>query len=163
MAVQTNFTMGMRIAKSMALTSIGGGTAATGIEQGMTTAFSWNAATTPAIDESYSGRFTLSGGALTVALDALAQQNQPALDLSTKVIYAFCIHNLAASAAMTFVGAAANPYELFGGATSEITLDPDGWCMFSSPTGFGTVGASNSDIDVSGTGTDSFDLMLVAG
>lgn len=163
MAVNADFEMGMNVVQSINMTNVGGGSSTTQVIQSLIQQLSLGGASTPVIDDSWAGRLSLTAGALTIALDALVRQNQTVLDLTGKIIYGYVIHVLGASATMTFVGAAVNPYELFGGATSEVNPGTDGWVQMYQPAGFGTVGASNSDIDVTGTGTDSFDMVLIAG
>lgn len=117
--------------------------------------------TSPDIEQVYSATLALSAGALTIDLTALARTGRTALDLTGLTVYGYSIQSLAANS-LTFVAGASTPYALFP-ATNGVVVGAGGVVQQYTPGGFGVVGASNSDIDVSGTGTNSFLFAIVAG
>lgn len=164
MAVQATLDFGGTLTKLLALSNLPGTTA---IDRSMKARIDLHAGTNPAIDDAWARRMTLTGGALTLSLLALPETGLiTPVSFTGKVVYAVVIHVLDESAAMTFSGAAAavaTPYELFGGATSQITMDPGGWFDHYSPSGFGTIGAGAFNVGVVGTGTDQFDIAILVG
>lgn len=122
-------------------------------------------ASTPSGSQVWAGTVTLTAGAVTLALSTLARTGRTALDLTGLRVLGYVIKNNGA-ASMTFEAGGTNPYGMFtGGATGTpgTVVKAGGLIMQWEPTGFGTVGASNLNIDVAGTGTDSFRIGLVAG
>ena len=119
------------------------------------------AGTTPAVDTVYGGLFALSAGALTVDLTALTRSGRSNLSLTGKTIYAVRIKNLGANP-MTFKDGVTNGYALFT-ATNGHVVRANGDTLQYAPAGFGAVGASDLAIDVSGTGTQTFYMVLAAG
>jgi hypothetical protein len=160
MAVFATLNIGAVINRVVALTNLPGNTA---IDLSLKTAITLDANTTPAVDEAWARRLSLSAGTLTLALDALPQTELTTLDLTGEVVYAVVIYVPATSAAVTVAGAGSNAYELFGTDTEQVVIDPGGWLIHYSPTGFGTVSGTVSDITFSGTDTDSFDIAIIAG
>jgi hypothetical protein len=104
-------------------------------------------------DFPYFGEFALTAGALTLDLTALPRTGRTALDLTGQMVVSVTIENLGANA-MTFRTGASTGY--------AINLDVPGLGVAYSrgAGGFGEVGASNSDVDVVGTGTQSFRIIL---
>ena len=142
MAAEATLNLGATIKKLLSLSNLPG---TTSIDRSLKTRIDLSASSTPDIDDAWTRRMSLSAGTLTLALDALPETGLSTLDLTGKIVYAVIIHNLGANA-MTFAGAATNPYELFGGATEQVIMDPDGWLIHYSPTGFGTGSGTESDI-----------------
>lgn len=118
--------------------------------------------TTPDIDDIWASTVALSAGTVTLALDGLTSTGMTSKDWTGKRVIFFAIHNRGANT-MLAAGAAATPYELFGGATDQMTIPAGGYVQAYSPTGFGTVTASISDITVTGTGVQTFDILMLAG
>jgi len=119
-------------------------------------------ATVPAAHQVWSGVLALVAGTLTVNLTtSLVRTDRGALSLLGLRVLWFRVDNLG-SASMKFVAAATNPYNLFN-ATPGTDVKAGGSTQQWEPTGFGTVGASNHSITVTGTGTDTFRLGLIAG
>lgn len=106
--------------------------------------------------------YSLSGGALTVDLTALVGTNNLAKDATGKKIQHIRILNKAGNAAMTFVQGAADDYELLG-ATFSFTLLAGQEAMFNLNEAAPDVGATDKTIDVSGTDTDQFEMILTYG
>lgn len=117
--------------------------------------------TSPSGSQVWAGTVALTAGAATVALTTLARAGRTALDLTGLRVLGYVIKNMG-SATMTFKGGATNPYAIFVGTTGH-TVKAGGLIMQFEPTGFGTVDATHLNVDVTGTGTDSFILGLVAG
>lgn len=116
--------------------------------------------TSPVMTEVWSAVMALTGGALTISLAALARTGRTALDLTGLRVIGYRIDNTSA-AALTFIAGAINPYTMF--TASGVVVAAGGSIQAFNPTGFGTVGAAALGIDVSGAGTESFRIGLVAG
>ena len=164
MSVDASIQMAIKVAETLAMTSLGSDSNGV-VHYNLFHEAVLHSGTTPDLDSVWGARVSLSAGDGTIDLAALARTGQTNLDLTGKVVHAWLIHLLAASAAMSFQGGATNPFELFGGATSLINLEPDEWRMGYRPgsTGYGTVAAGAKEIDIAETGTDQFDIVLVAG
>lgn len=117
---------------------------------------------TPDIEQVYAASLSLVAGALTIDLTSLARAGRTALDLTGLTVYAVRVENLSAND-ITLVAGASNPYGLFPATNGVVVGSGGGVVQHWRPGGYGVVGASNSDIDVSGTGTDSFLFAIVAG
>jgi hypothetical protein len=117
--------------------------------------------TSPAGSEVWAGMMAMASGTVTIGLGALARTGRTALNLTGLRVLGYVFKNLG-TATMTLKGAATNPYPIFVGTTGH-GVRAGGMLMEWSPVGFGTVGASAISIDVTGTGTESFIMGLVAG
>ena len=118
--------------------------------------------TVPAGHEVWSGILALTAGALTIDLTtSLLRSDRTVLNLTGKRILFYRIDNLGA-AILTFLAPVTNPYAMFP-ATPGKKVGIGATDMHWEPAGFGTVGASNLAIGVTGTGTDTFRLGLIAG
>lgn len=163
MAVKTTVNFGAKIYESLALGANVSGLNTSRIPwDQLSIAIPLHAGTTPDVDDAWFQRVSLSAGTVTLALDALASTGMTAKDWTGKRVIFFAIHNRGANS-MLFAGAASNPYELFGGASDQMTVPAGAYVQAYSPIGFGTVSGSVSDITVTGTGTQQFDMLLVAG
>lgn len=163
MAVRTRVTFGAQVAEQLALGSnITGANTGRVLWNQLYTTISLSDGSTPDIDDAWLNRVALSAGTVTLALDALPATGMTAKDWSGKRVIFFAMHNRGANT-MLIAGAAANPYELFGGATDQMTVPAGGYVQAFSPTGFGVVSGTVSDITVTGTLTQQFDILLVAG
>lgn len=117
--------------------------------------------TDPIGSQVWAATVALSAGAVTVALTSLARTGRTALDLTGLRVLGYVIKNMGA-ATMTFKAGATNPYTIFA-ATTGHAVQAGGLIMQFSPSGFGTVDATHLNIDVTGTGTQTFMIGLVAG
>ncbi len=122
----------------------------------------YTADTTPVGDTAWAGIVTLSAGTVTIAFDGLPRTGMTALDLTGKRIVAWLYKNLGANS-QVIAGAGAQPYELFGHAAGEGTCYPNSHIQYELGTGGATVSASVSDITITGTGTQTGALILIAG
>lgn len=111
-------------------------------------------------DELWSDQIALAAGAHTVDLTSLAKGNLPTLDLTGSKISFVRIQNPAGNAAMTFTAGASNGYDLFGASWSIVLSAGDEFMALvnSAPT----VAAMAAEIDVAGTGTESFNILIAA-
>lgn len=162
MAVQATLDFGGTVTKLISLSNLPGVTA---IDRSLKARIDLHAGTNPAVDDVWARRVSLVATTVTLALDGLVETGVATpLNWTGKVIYGVIIHVLpSATGPMLFAGAALQPYELFGGATDQISVDPGGWADHYSPSGFGTISGTVSDITVTGTGTEQFDIALLAG
>jgi hypothetical protein len=115
----------------------------------------------PPVTKTSAKTYALVGGALTIDLTALSGTSNEAVDGTGLKVQAIKIKNTGTNA-MTFVQGAANDYELVG-ATFSFTLLAGQHAMFYLNDAAPDVGATDSDIDVSGTGTETFEMILVMG
>lgn len=121
---------------------------------------SLGADSSPEVDSVYAALVALTAGAVTLDLTALVRTGLPNLTLSTKTVYGYAIENRGANA-MTFTQGAADGYAMF--TTGGVVIGGGGIAFQYSPTGFGAVGAGDTDVDVAGTGTQQFAIILWAG
>jgi hypothetical protein len=103
----------------------------------------------------------LAAGVYTIDLTALPGTGGATVDGTGLKVQLIRIHNKGA-AAMTFADGVTNGYELLGAAWT-ITLPPGGAMQFYLPDTAPDIGASAKTIDVTGTGTQTFDLSIVMG
>lgn len=119
-------------------------------------------ATVPAAHQVWSGVLALVAGTLTLNLTtSLVRTDRSVLNLQGLRVIWFRIDNLG-SATMKFVAAATNPYTMVL-ATPGTDVRAGGSVQQWEPNGFGTVGAAAHSITVTGNGTDTFRLGLIAG
>lgn len=118
----------------------------------------------PAISKAWSQERALAAGADTIDLTALPEGNFAAdQDFTGLKVQVALIHVLAtATVAMTFSAGATNPYNLFG-ASGQIELGPDDWCLLLFDETTPDVAAGAKEIDVAGSGTESYEIQLAAG
>ena len=118
--------------------------------------------TVPAGHQVWSGVLALVGGTLSLNLTtSLVRTDRSVLNLTgLRVIY-YRIDNLGA-ASLKFVAGVATPYNMFT-VTTGTDVAAGATAAMWNPLGFGTVAAGNMLITVTGTGTDTFRLGLVAG
>ena len=119
------------------------------------------ASTTPDITQVYAAVLTLSSGALTVALDTVTTMNGTANGLNGLVVQGFCLVNMGANT-MTFTSSVTNGYAIFS-ATNGTVVEPGGFALNHSATGFGTISGSASDFDIAGTGSQTCNFLCWAG
>lgn len=112
--------------------------------------------TNPVVSEVWSGTYTLTAGAASIDLKALARTGRTALDITGKRVLRYRVDNMGV-AAVTLATGATNGYVI------DVVVGPGGIAQQANPSGFGTVDATHDIIDVSGTGTDSFRLALWVG
>lgn len=122
-----------------------------------------NATSTPAVTKGWQDQVALSGGAVTIDLTALALTGLTSVDFTGLKVQAVKIKvSASATGAMTFVPGATTGYNIFG-ASGSLVLPPGGVAVIYAPEGWADVGAGAKNIDVSGTGTETFWIEMVAG
>ena len=120
-----------------------------------------SASTTPNVDTAAFETFTLSSGSATIDLTALTL-NGAAVSLSAKQPRALHIKNTGSNS-MTIAKGASNGYTGLGSSFS-ITLAAGAGVLIDWPNDNSTaVSGSVKTLDVTGTGTDTLQLSVVAG
>lgn len=119
------------------------------------------ASTTPAATKVAEGNLALTAGAYTIDLTSLTGTNGASVTFNGLTVRNILIRNKGA-AAMTFAKGASNGYTGFGSAFS-ITIPSGGVMSLYTHTLSGAVGGSSKTIDVTGTGTQTFDIIVTAG
>jgi hypothetical protein len=124
-----------------------------------------NAASTPAATQVWSDRASLTAGAATIDLTALARANLSALDLTGLKVQVILIRNLSTNTGTLEIDVgAANGYNILGSATSEAVLPVGGFLFAYLPEGTPDVSGTASDIDLVSADTDAtYDVLIVAG
>ena len=116
---------------------------------------------TPAVSKIAAAVVALVAGAKTLDLTALTGTNGAAVTMNGLKIVLFRIKNLGASV-MTFTEGAANGYELAGTGWT-VTLAQNQVFQFYGDSAAPTVGGTTKNIDVTGTGTETFELTVIGG
>lgn len=124
---------------------------------------SLTASTTPDAENGVASRLSLTAGSLTVDLTAISDVNGATTTLTGKIVRALLFHNRGA-ATMTFAKGASNGLDSLSGTWSMALLAGEKRCIdLTDCTAPNAISASNKTIDVTGTGTDSFDIGVVVG
>ena len=105
--------------------------------------------------------YTLSGGALSIDLRALHQANGASGDGNGLKVQGFYFKNLGANA-MTIVGGDSNGYLIFG-TSGSVVVQPGGGLTIYHADGSADIDGTHKTIDVSGTGTQTFECALILG
>ena len=122
-----------------------------------------NSTTTPPATKVWSDNVPLVAGAKILDLQALVNANLPNVDftgLKVQVLMMSCPS--ANTGAITITSGALNGYDI-GGAAMSYALDPGGTLVLLLRDTAPDVAAADSEIDFAGTGTEPFDIILVAG
>ena len=123
-------------------------------------------ATTPDVEYAAAPLLTLTAGAKTVDLTALSDVNGGTLDLTGKKVRALFFHNLSTTNNMTFAKGASNGLDSLSGSWTMTLLPLEKRCIDLTDVAVASIAAisaSIKNIDVSGTGTDTFDFGVVVG
>ena len=106
----------------------------------------------------------LTAGAATIDLTSLTQSGGGTFDATGLKLQVFQLKNGTGNAgAVTISDGASNGYNLFGDASGQVTCGVGGHIQWYQHDKLDDVGASDAEIDLSGTGTDSFDIIMVFG
>lgn len=119
------------------------------------------ASSTPAATKVFEDNLALSAGAYTIDLTSLTGVNGASVTFSGLTVRNILIRNKGA-ASMTFAKGATNGYTGFGSAFS-LTIPAGGVASIYNHTLSSAVGGSAKTIDVTGTGTQTFDVIITAG
>ncbi len=117
------------------------------------------------VTKAWSDEVQLSGGTISLDLQALVGFLADAVDLTGLKIQGFHIKaDVDNSAVIVIKDGASNGYELFGAASGQVTLPANGEVMFFSPEGLDDVAAADSEIDVTSSDVDAkFKITIIAG
>ncbi len=119
--------------------------------------------TSPPATIVWSDQVALVAGAKTLDLEALVNDNLPNVDLvglKIQILLVACPDTN--TVAITIVPGAANDYDI-GGAAMSWAVGPGGMLIYLSDDNAPDVAAADSELDFAGTGTEVFDILIVAG
>lgn len=117
---------------------------------------------TPSPATIFSGKvYSLSGGAASVDLRALRTVGGGSGDGNGLKVQGFYFKNLGANA-MTIVGGASNGYLIFGTSGSVVVQPGGALCIYHADAS-ADIDATHKTIDVSGTGTQTFECAVILG
>ncbi len=120
-------------------------------------------ATDPPVTKVWSDEVALVAGAKTLDLQALVNDNLPNVDLSglkIQVLQISCPETN--TGPITIVPGAANDYDL-GGSSMSMEIDPGDVMILLRNDTAPDVSGANSELDFSGTGTETFEILIAAG
>lgn len=125
------------------------------------------AGTSGPVTKVYSDQIALSSGA-TIVLDALTQSTggdiTQTVDFTGLKIQFFLFENDPDNSnVMTVTFGASDGYQIFGGSAGKITLPVGCSIMGRFPDQLEDVATADSEIDITGTDTELFNVVLVAG
>ena len=112
----------------------------------------------------FKDQVSLSGNAATLDLTALVRDNLPNVDGTGLKVQLFVFHNKSTNAnTMTIVDGATNGYDIFGSAAGSVTVPIGGTVMFFGNDKLDDIASADKTIDVSGTGSQTFEVHIVMG
>lgn len=124
---------------------------------------SLTASTTPDVTGGVLVRSALVAGAKTIDLTAVVEVNGATTTLTGGIVRALLFHNRGTSA-MTFAKGASNGLDSLSGSWTMALLPSEKRCIdLTDCTAPAAISASIKTIDVSGTGTDAFDIGVIVG
>ena len=119
--------------------------------------------TTPPVTQVWSDRIALVAGVFTLDLQALVGSSLPAVDLTGLSLQIVQISTPEANGNPIFVApGAVNGYDLMT-PSMLIALSPGDFNLMVLNGSQAAVGASDSEIDFTGSGVDEFDILIAAG
>ena len=122
----------------------------------------FNETSTPSPAVVFSGDvYALSAGAKTLDLTALYTVGGGTADGTGYKVQGFYFKNLGANV-MTIVGGASNGYSIFGASGSVVVQPSGGFCMFFNDAS-DDIASGDRTIDISGTGTQTFEAAFILG
>ena len=122
-----------------------------------------NATSTPPATKVVAISGNLTAGAATIDLTALTGTNGASVTFSGLRVQAMYFQNRSSSNAMTVKDGASNGYLIFGDSSGQITVGPGGSNLHYTADYPSDVSGSVKNIDLTGTGTDAYYMLLVAG
>jgi len=105
--------------------------------------------------------YTLATGAATIDLRALYTVAGGTADGNGLKVQAFYFKNLGANI-MTITEGGSNPYEIFG-ASGSVVVQPGGGFSMDFQDASPDIGASDKEIDIAGTGSQTFEAGFILG
>ena len=122
-----------------------------------------NNTTTPPVTKVWSDNVALVAGAKTLDLQALVNANLPNVDFTGLKVQALVMSCPSANTGpITVTPGASNDYDL-GGASMSVAVNPGDTVIFLFLDNAPDVAAADSELDFAGTGTETFDILMVAG
>lgn len=121
-----------------------------------------NSASTPPVTVASYQTYALVAGALTIDLQALLGVNDEVQDATGLKLQTIIIRNPSGNSKITIGEGAVNGYPIFGAANDlEVPADSEVGMKFADT--LADVASADSEIDISGTGTESFDVGICLG
>lgn len=122
-----------------------------------------HSASTPDAELVYHGTWSLTAGSATKSLLALTDAGGNTIATTGKTVRYFKFKATSTNTAALVLGeGASNGYELLGDGWS-VSLDDGNWVSGYVAADAPAVGASATNIDLSGTGTESVEVLLIFG
>jgi hypothetical protein len=119
--------------------------------------------TTPPVTKVYAASVALVAGAKTIDLTSLVGTGGASLTMLGLKLQSLKIQNPAGNAVMSFTKGASDGYQLFKHADGLIQLAGGEEACFLYNDTLDDVAAADKNIDVAGTGTQSFNILMVFG
>ena len=124
---------------------------------------SLDSTTTPPATKVWSDNVALAAGAKTLDLEALVNDNLPNVNFNGLKVQVFMMSCPSANTGpITVTPGASNDYDL-GGASMSVEVNPGDTVVFLFLDNAPDVAAADSELDFAGTGTETFDILMVAG
>lgn len=106
----------------------------------------------------------LSGGTATLDLEALARDNLPNLNLNgLRPQILFLFGSTANTAGISVAAGATNGHNILGASDGKVTILPGCLAMFFWNDKLDDVVGADSEVDLVGTGTETLEIIIVAG
>ncbi len=119
-------------------------------------------ATTPPVTKIWSDNVALAAGAKVLDLEALVNDNLPNVNFVGLKVQLLVFSVPAGNSAITITSGASNGYDI-GGASSSWAIGPGGQLILLLNETAPDVAGADSEIDFAGTGSETFDILMVAG
>lgn len=112
----------------------------------------------------YKDQVALTAGAKTLDLELLVRDNLPDVVGTGLKVQLFVFSNPSTNTgAMTIVDGSTNGYDIFGGAAGAVIVPIGGAVWFFGNDNLDDIASADSEIDITGTGTESFEVLIVMG
>lgn len=128
-------------------------------------AASFSPTTTVPVTKAFKDQVALTAGAVTLDLNVLVRDNLPDVSGDGLKVQVIIIHNPNTNTGtMTFVPGGTNGYNIFGAATASVPVSIGGTVVLFGNDKWDDINTStNKTIDVTGTGTESFEIIIAMG
>ncbi len=118
--------------------------------------------TTPPVTKVWEDNVALTAGAKTLDLEALVNANLPNVNFVGLKVQILVFSVPAGNSPITITSGAVNGYDI-GGAASSWAIGAGGQLILLLNETAPDVAAADSEIDFAGTGSETFDILMVAG
>ncbi len=116
------------------------------------------------ITKPWSDNVAMTAGAVTLDFTALDQVNLPVVNATGLKLQLFIFRNLSANSnTITIKDGATNGYDIFGDSSGQITLNPGEVEMRFCNESLEDVSATVKTIDITGTGTETLEVVMAFG